>query len=69
MPIYEYRCEECGATFERIVFASDSETSVECPECGKTRAKRLLSAFSCGSGEGGTLNSLSSGCSPSGGFS
>ena len=70
MPIYEYRCEDCGKVFEQLVFASDADAPVECPECGKHNTKRQLSSFSCGSGGDGLGAALSSGCgSGGGGFS
>jgi putative FmdB family regulatory protein len=71
MPIYEYKCNRCGHSFEQIVFPSDDESSFECPSCGKKDICRLISAFSCGSSESGSglSGSVSSGCSPSGGFS
>lgn len=33
MPIYEYKCNECGVRFERIQSFSDEPVKV-CPECG-----------------------------------
>ncbi|MBS1846870.1 MAG: FmdB family transcriptional regulator [Actinobacteria bacterium] len=33
MPTYEYRCTDCGHTFD-IVQAFTDETLTECPECG-----------------------------------
>ena len=42
MPIYEYKCEKCGYTFE--VFTDYSHNgSRRCPEC-KALAKRIISA-------------------------
>lgn len=32
MPIYQYRCESCGVSFERIQSFSD-EPLTDCPEC------------------------------------
>ncbi|HEX20141.1 MAG TPA: zinc ribbon domain-containing protein [Acidiferrobacteraceae bacterium] len=43
MPIYEYRCEACGHTFETIQKLSD-EPLRECPECGAVQLKKLVSA-------------------------
>ncbi|HWT23035.1 MAG TPA: zinc ribbon domain-containing protein [Solirubrobacteraceae bacterium] len=43
MPIYEYRCESCAERFEELVRRPDDP--VACPECGGTRAERLISAF------------------------
>jgi putative FmdB family regulatory protein len=41
MPTYEYRCENCGAEFER--FQSISARPLrKCPHCGKTGLRRLI---------------------------
>ena len=71
VPIYEYICKGCGNSFEKIVFASDDENTLECPACGKKNLSKIVSAFSRGNSvSGGKLtNSISGGCSPSGGFS
>ena len=71
MPIYEYRCNKCDKCFEQLVFPSDDPHSLECPSCGEKDVSRLVSAFSCASSESGNRigGSLSTGCSPSGGFS
>lgn len=45
MPIYEYRCERCNTTFEKLVFKGD-ETRVKCPDCGNKEVKKLMSAAS-----------------------
>jgi putative FmdB family regulatory protein len=43
MPIFEYRCRECGAQFERIVRA-DSDP-IACERCQSRKLDRLLSVF------------------------
>jgi len=43
MPIYEYRCEECGEELEKLQRMSD-EPLRDCPSCGKPALKRLVSA-------------------------
>jgi len=43
MPIFEYRCRECGAQFEKIV-RSDRE-AVSCERCRGRKLDRLLSVF------------------------
>ena len=40
MPIYEYKCEECGHTIELLQNTVD-EKRKDCPKCG-ARMKRLL---------------------------
>lgn len=43
MPIYEYRCGECGFQSEFLQKISDPPLS-ECPKCGKGALAKLLSA-------------------------
>ncbi len=43
MPIYEYRCAACGHHLEALQKMSEAPLR-KCPECGKLRLKRLLSA-------------------------
>ncbi|MDL2279883.1 zinc ribbon domain-containing protein [Desulfovibrio sp. OttesenSCG-928-G11] len=40
MPIYEYKCRQCGREFEELVFGDDNPP---CPGCGNAHAERLLS--------------------------
>ena len=43
MPIYEYTCSECEHEFEELQKFSDNPKET-CPFCGKTAAKRKVSA-------------------------
>ena len=43
MPTYEYECDACGHTFERQQKMSDPPVKT-CPECGKRKVRRLISA-------------------------
>jgi putative FmdB family regulatory protein len=43
MPIFEYRCRECGAKFEKIV--SNGTSEVVCKQCSSKRVDKLLSVF------------------------
>lgn len=43
MPIYEYQCEACGHKLEAIQKLSDPVLE-DCPVCGKSKLKKLLSA-------------------------
>ena len=45
MPIYEYRCQGCGAELEKLQKISDPPLS-ECPECGRETLQKLVSASS-----------------------
>lgn len=43
MPIYEYRCEECGHRDEHLQKLSEAPLSV-CPSCHKASYRKQLSA-------------------------
>jgi putative FmdB family regulatory protein len=43
MPIYEYRCEACGKTFEVLEYSVEDRPQ-ECPDCGGRRLARLISS-------------------------
>ncbi|MBS1187938.1 MAG: FmdB family transcriptional regulator [Burkholderiaceae bacterium] len=43
MPIYSYRCEECGFAQDVLQKLSDPLLT-ECPSCGKSAFKKQLSA-------------------------
>jgi len=42
MPIYEYACDDCGYTFERVA-SFDSEPVAICPTCGGA-VRRVISS-------------------------
>lgn len=69
MPMYEYRCAECGAEFEKLLRFSEADKLPACPNCQGTQTRRKLSAVaSFGSTDNGSFTSGGS-CSPRGGFS
>jgi putative FmdB family regulatory protein len=42
MPLYEYQCDVCGYTFERLVFHGGED--VRCPSCSG-EVRKLMSPF------------------------
>jgi putative FmdB family regulatory protein len=42
MPFYEYECEACGHHLEALQRISEAPLR-KCPECGKSRLRRLIS--------------------------
>ncbi|HSS60410.1 MAG TPA: zinc ribbon domain-containing protein [Candidatus Limnocylindrales bacterium] len=44
MPIYEYRCEECGKRSSTLL-SSYASPDPPCPHCGKPALRRLVSTF------------------------
>lgn len=57
MPIYEYRCEDCGAKFS-IVFWPPDRPEPRCRRCGSGRARRLVSRVALVRGEEDRLERL-----------
>ena len=43
MPIYEYRCKQCEADFEKYV--PGAATAVACPTCASEQVMKKLSVF------------------------
>ncbi|MHB1005057.1 MAG: FmdB family zinc ribbon protein [Chloroflexota bacterium] len=66
MPIYEYRCVECGGKFEKLVRISDADGKAVCPVCGSEQTHRQVSAFGF-LGGGSTSASLGGSCTPGAG--
>lgn len=63
MPIYEYKCKDCGHKFEVLVYSGDAK--ITCEKCGSENSDKLMSCCasagkdstsvpSCGSGGGFT---------------
>jgi len=50
MPIYEYKCRDCGNQFEALVMPWVKSAS-ECPACHSQNLEQLLSAFAVNSQE------------------
>ena len=47
MPIYEYKCEQCGEMFEKFIRSSAQLNSLRCPECGGGDVRKMISLFGC----------------------
>jgi putative FmdB family regulatory protein len=45
MALYEYRCSDCEEQFELMRSMSVADDPAECPECGGTESRRLISNF------------------------
>ena len=46
MPIFEYRCQDCGNKFEKLVRRSTDAAELVCPSCGQQHLNQELSTFS-----------------------
>jgi putative FmdB family regulatory protein len=49
MPIYAYKCKDCGAQFELLVGVTSDSNEIRCEKCGSKNLERLLSTFGLGS--------------------
>ena len=52
MPLYEYKCQKCGAAFEELVGFGQKDYSPTCAECGSKKTARQISSFAMGKGSG-----------------
>jgi putative FmdB family regulatory protein len=68
MPIYEYRCVQCGHTFDAFQRVGADGKNLVCPVCNTPKPEKLFSAFAS-SGSSSVTASGSSGCGGGGGFS
>jgi putative FmdB family regulatory protein len=62
MPMFEYKCNNCGEKFELLVFGQ--ENIINCPRCSSEKVQKLMSAFAS---QGATATSGNS-CGGSGKF-
>ncbi len=44
MPVYEYRCPDCAATYEMLVRLFEPSDEADCPTCAG-RGRKLLSVI------------------------
>ena len=65
MPLYEYVCEDCRASFETLVKRWGD--SVDCPGCGSASVEKQLSTFAVASASSnsGTSAMEGAGCGAS----
>lgn len=68
MPIYEFRCLDCGSIFEKLFITSNQEVEIKCTKCQSGSFERVISRANhiMGSASGGkkpkvTTKSCSSG--------
>ncbi len=73
MPIYEYKCQKCGAAFEQIIISKHDESGISCQKCGSNLVRKTISAaslkLSSHSAASIPSGAFTGGCSSSSGFS
>ena len=63
MPVYEYRCAECGEKFDLFLRSATQKSTPVCPECGSSEVKKALSLFGVG-GASGNSKASAAPCGP-----
>lgn len=59
MPIYEYRCRQCGTRTTRLVLNANAVPQQTCARCQSADLERLLSRFASPKSEEARLEALS----------
>ncbi|MCF8082007.1 MAG: zinc ribbon domain-containing protein [Deltaproteobacteria bacterium] len=62
MPIFEFRCAQCGEVFEKLFMNADDKLDMTCPKCQSENIERVVSAtnYAMGAGPGGNQPKLTS---------
>ncbi|MGC8786870.1 MAG: FmdB family zinc ribbon protein [Anaerolineae bacterium] len=66
MPIYEYRCNECGEKFEKWLRSMSAANDICCPRCGSRNVEKAISLFGK-SGSKASTAAFDTSCAPTGG--
>ena len=56
MPVYDYRCEECGKVYDIYHKSREAASEVVRPTCGSKNHKKLISAPAVSMGSGSSMN-------------
>lgn len=60
MPLYEYRCDNCGNQFEVLQRLDANAQDLECPECGSNELAKQFSTFAANTSTGPTAAATAS---------
>ncbi len=63
MPIYVYRCKQCGEEFEKLVLSSARASETTCPNCQSSEIEKRPTLFGLGGTNLGATAADSS-CAP-----
>lgn len=58
MPLFEFRCRECGRRFSQLIGMTADSSEPCCTHCGSTNVMKLISRFSRLRGEDEKLDAL-----------
>ena len=66
MPLYEYRCRDCGHQFEILQSLGEGAGGLACPSCRAAALDKQFSTFATASGGGGASAESLAGCGEGG---
>ena len=66
MPLYEYKCKDCGHQFDALRSMKDADKTIQCRSCHSEHTNRAMSVFFASS-EGRSVTSSAAGCGSCGG--
>lgn len=66
MPLFEYICDECETTFEKLVRSSTTQSDIICPTCSSGHVHKKLSTFATSTGASSGGGSSAASCSTGG---
>jgi putative FmdB family regulatory protein len=58
MPIYEYRCRDCGKRTSQLILNLKSQPQLACRHCQSARLERVMSRFAAPKSDEARLESL-----------
>ena len=61
MPNYDFKCEECGSKFSKMV-SYDKRNEVCCKQCGSDKTKQIFTSVMVKGGKSSGGSSGGSGC-------
>jgi putative FmdB family regulatory protein len=66
MPIYSYKCKDCGEQFDLLVGMTAEKAQLKCSKCNSKNIEKVISTFSVGGqrGSSSTGSSCSTGSCP-----
>ncbi len=58
MPVFEYRCTQCGAKFSLLVGVVADDDDDACPKCSSNKIEKLVSRFRRGRSEDARMDEI-----------
>jgi putative FmdB family regulatory protein len=68
MPLYEYRCKDCGEEFEKQLRFSEADALPACPRCSSAHTQKKLSRLMAFATSGASQDTAGASCGSNGNF-